>query len=41
MVLYGAIDQVFGSMRYSIIFLTLFFVIGIILLRRVLKKNYE
>jgi UMF1 family MFS transporter len=39
MVLYGAIDQVFGSMRYSIIFLTLFFIVGIVLLRRVLKKN--
>lgn len=40
MMLYGAIDQVFGSMRYSIIFLTLFFVIGIILLLRVPKKSY-
>lgn len=39
MVLYGAIDQYFGSMRYSIIFLTLFFIIGIVLLRRVLKKD--
>ncbi|QYJ68094.1 MFS transporter [Flavobacterium litorale] len=38
MMLYGAIDQIFGSMRYSVIFLTLFFVIGIFLLRRVLKK---
>lgn len=37
--LYGAIDQVFGSMRYSIIFLTLFFVIGIFLLLRVEKKS--
>ncbi len=39
MLLYGAIDQIFGSMRYSVIFLTLFFVIGIFLLRRVLKKS--
>lgn len=39
MVLYGAIDQIFGSMRYSVIFLTLFFIIGIILLARVLKKH--
>ncbi len=39
MLLYGAIDQVFGSMRYSIIFLTLFFIIGIILLLRVPKKS--
>ncbi|OIQ22483.1 MAG: MFS transporter [Flavobacterium sp. MedPE-SWcel] len=38
MLLYGAIDQIFGSMRYSVIFLTLFFVVGIFLLRRVLKK---
>ncbi|RYJ42363.1 MFS transporter [Flavobacterium beibuense] len=39
MVLYGAIDQYFGSMRYSVVFLTLFFVIGIFLLMRVLKKH--
>ncbi|KAF2517552.1 MFS transporter [Flavobacterium salilacus subsp. salilacus] len=39
MLLYGAIDQIFGSMRYSIVFLTLFFIIGIFLLRRVLKKS--
>ena len=38
MVLYGAIDQMFGSMRYSVVFLTLFFLIGIVLLLRVLKK---
>lgn len=38
MLMYGAIDQIFGSMRYSVIFLTLFFLIGIILLTRVLKK---
>ncbi|RZJ75330.1 MAG: MFS transporter [Flavobacterium sp.] len=35
MLLYGAIDQIFGSMRYSIIFLTLFFITGILLLLRV------
>ncbi|WP_417353070.1 MFS transporter [Flavobacterium alkalisoli] len=39
MVLYGAIDQYFGSMRYSVVFLTLFFVIGVFLLMRVLKKH--
>lgn len=39
MVLYGAIDQYFGSMRYSVIFLTLFFIIGVILLARVPKKE--
>lgn len=39
MMLYGAIDQMFGSMRYSVIFLTIFFIIGVLLLRRVLKKS--
>lgn len=38
MMMYGAIDQMFGSMRYSVIFLTLFFIMGIVLLSRVLKK---
>lgn len=38
MLLYGAIDQLFGSMRYSVVFLTLFFIIGIILLLRVNRK---
>jgi UMF1 family MFS transporter len=37
MCLYGIIDQVTGSPRYSIIFLGLFFVSGIILLLRVRK----
>jgi UMF1 family MFS transporter len=37
--LYGTIDQVFGSMRYSIIFLTVFFIVGIFLLLRVEKKS--
>lgn len=41
MLLYGLIDQIFGSMRYSVVFLTLFFIIGIFLLRRVLKKEYN
>jgi MFS transporter, UMF1 family len=40
MLLYGAIDQVFGSMRYSIIFFTLFFVTGILLLLRVPKTRH-
>ncbi|GGB68815.1 MFS transporter [Flavobacterium suaedae] len=39
MILYGAIDQYFGSMRYSVIFLTVFFILGIVLLTRVLKKD--
>ena len=38
MLLYGGIDQAFGSMRYSVVFLTVFFIIGIFLLFRVLKK---
>lgn len=38
MAIYGGIDQYFGSMRYSIIFLTAFFLLGIFLLTKVLKK---
>ena len=41
MFLYGIIDQVTGSPRYSIVFLCLFFVTGIILLMRVRKINKE
>ena len=41
MCLYGIIDQVTGSPRYSIIFLCLFFVTGILLLLRVRKVNIE
>ena len=39
MILYGAIDQYFGSMRYSVVFLTVFFLAGVVLLARVLKKH--
>ncbi|KGO85417.1 MFS transporter permease [Flavobacterium rivuli WB 3.3-2 = DSM 21788] len=39
MLMYGAIDQAFGSMRYSVVFLTVFFIVGIFLLTRVLKKH--
>jgi len=39
MLMYGAIDQAFGSMRYSVVFLTVFFIVGIFLLSRVLKKH--
>lgn len=39
MMLYGAVDQMFGSMRYSVVFLTVFFLIGILLLLRVPSKN--
>lgn len=37
--LYGLIDQLTGSMRNSIVFLTLFFVGGVLLLIRVPKKT--
>lgn len=39
MLLYGIIAQLTGSVRYSIIFLTLFFIISIILLLRVPRNN--
>jgi len=39
MALYGIIDQITGSMRNSIIFLTLFFVLGVLLLLRVPKSK--
>lgn len=39
MLLYGAIDQVLHSQRYSVVFLTVFFLIGIVLLLRVPKKS--
>ncbi|HEY0092645.1 MAG TPA: MFS transporter, partial [Flavobacterium sp.] len=35
MLIYGIIDQVTGSPRFSIVFLALFFIIGIVLLRRI------
>ena len=38
MFLFGVIDQITGSMRYSIIFFTLFFVFGALLLLRVNRK---
>jgi UMF1 family MFS transporter len=38
MVLYGIIDQITGSMRNSILFLVVFFVVGVILLFRVPRK---
>jgi UMF1 family MFS transporter len=36
--LYGLIDQITGSMRNSILFLILFFAIGVVLLLRVPKE---
>lgn len=38
MCIYGIIDQVTGSPRFAIVFLAVFFIIGIILLSRVPKK---
>ena len=37
MILYGSINQITGSMRNAILFLVLFFLIGVILLFRILK----
>lgn len=39
MCIYGLIDQLTGSPRFSIVFLALFFITGILLLRRIPKKN--
>jgi UMF1 family MFS transporter len=39
MCIYGIIDQVTGSPRFAIVFLAVFFVIGIFLLRRVPKND--
>ena len=39
MTIYGVIDQITGSMRNAIVFLGLFFVMGVILLFRVPKNN--
>jgi UMF1 family MFS transporter len=39
MCVYGAIDQITGSPRLAIVFLALFFVIGVLLLNRVPKKQ--
>lgn len=38
MLLYGTIDQMLHSQRYSIVFLTVFFIIGLLLLLRVPRK---
>jgi len=39
MCVYGIIDQITGSPRFAIVFLGIFFVVGLILLRRVPKTN--
>ena len=41
MLIYGFIDQITGSMRNSILFLFIFFLMGIILLFRVPKQEIE
>lgn len=41
MSVYGIIDQVTGSMRNSIVFLGIFFVIGLVLLLRVPNKSHK
>ena len=40
MSIYGIIDQVTGSMRNAIVFLGVFFIIGLLLLLRVPKNNF-
>jgi UMF1 family MFS transporter len=39
MLVYGIIDQITGSPRLAIVFLGVFFVIGVILLKRIPKKS--
>lgn len=39
MLIYGLIDQITGSPRFAIVFLTAFFLIGILLLRRIPKEK--
>ena len=38
MIIYGVIDQITGSMRNSVLFLVIFFIVGVILLLRVPRK---
>jgi MFS transporter, UMF1 family len=40
MLVYGLIDQLTGSARYSIVFLALFFIIGVVLLTKVPKESH-
>jgi UMF1 family MFS transporter len=39
MMVYGIIDQITGSPRFAIVFLAVFFIIGVILLNRVPRKK--
>jgi UMF1 family MFS transporter len=41
MAIYGAIDQITGSMRNAILFLFVFFLIGIVLLFRVPRQHLK
>ncbi len=41
MFLYGYIAQVTGSMRYSVVFLIIFFVIGLVLLNQIPRKHWK
>ena len=38
MLVYGIIDQITGSPRFAIVFLAVFFIIGVVLLRKVPRK---
>lgn len=38
MLVYGIIDQITGSPRFAIVFLAVFFIVGVVLLRKVPKK---
>ena len=38
MLVYGIIDQITGSPRFAIVFLAVFFILGVVLLRKVPKK---
>ena len=41
MCVYGIIDQITGSPRFAIVFLGIFFIVGLLLLTRVPKKSYR
>jgi UMF1 family MFS transporter len=39
MLVYGLIDQITGSPRFAIVFLAVFFIIGVLLLNKIPKKS--
>lgn len=41
MCVYGIIDQITGSPRYAIVFLGVFFVVGVFLLKKIPKTEQE